>query len=224
MKINAILFGSTGMIGQGVLQECLENSQVESVLVINRQSCQKSHPKLKEIIQKDFFDLSNIAGEFTKYNTCFFCLGVSSAGLSEVEYHKITYDLTTSVANTLLTVNKDITFCYISGAGTDSTELGRSMWARVKGKTENALLKLSFKNAIMFRPGYIHPMKGIKSKTKLYNIFYTILKPFYFIIKHFKSIATNTETLGKAMINAVATGCKKNILESIDINEIGKGC
>jgi uncharacterized protein YbjT (DUF2867 family) len=223
MKINAILFGSTGMIGKGVLLECLENELVESVLIINRQSVEISHPKLREVIHSDFFDLTNLAGEMTGYNTCFFCLGVSSAGIAENEYHKITYDLTLNAASTLLKLNKEMTFCYISGAGTDSTEKGITMWARVKGKTENALLSMPFGQAYMFRPAFIQPLNGIKSKTRLYNAMYTVFSPLYFILKHFDSIVTNTETVGKAMIYTVFNGYDKNILENKDINIIGGG-
>jgi uncharacterized protein YbjT (DUF2867 family) len=220
MKIKAIIFGSTGMLGQAVLLECLENSEVESILVINRQTCHIKHPKLTEIIQKDLFNLSGLTNKLKGYNTCFFCLGVSSAGLSENEYHKITYELTLLVATTLLDLNKDITFCYISGAGTDSSEKGRIMWARVKGKTENALLLLPFTKAYMFRPAFIQPMKGIRSKTKSYQVLYSIFKPFYFILKHFGSIVTNTTVFGKSMISAVLNGYENNILENKDINKI----
>lgn len=220
MKIKAIIFGSTGMLGQAVLLECIENNEVESILVINRQSCHIKHPKLAEIIQPDLFDLSGLTNKLKGYNTCFFCLGVSSAGLSENEYHKITYELTLHVATTLLDLKKDITFCYISGAGTDSSEKGRIMWARMKGKTENALLSMPFKKAYMFRPAFIQPMKGIRSKTKSYQVLYSIFKPFYFILKHFDSIVTNTTIFGKSMILAVLNGYEKNILENKDINKI----
>ena len=220
MKIKAILFGSTGMLGQAVLLECLENKGVESVLVINRQSCIVNHPKLKEIILKDHFDLSVLTAELSGYNTCLFCLGISSAGMKEKDYHRITYDLTLNAAKTLLAINKDLTFCYTSGTGTDGSEKGKIMWARVKGKTENALLAMPFKKAYMFRPAFIQPMKGIRSRTKLYNILYDVFKPFYFILKHFDGYVTNTETFGKAMILAVLNGYEKNILENRDINKI----
>lgn len=220
MKIRTILFGSTGMIGQGVLLECLENTAVESVLVINRQTCGVIHPKLKEIIHKDLFDLSGLTVEMTGYNTCFFCIGVSSAGLSENDYQKTTYDLTLNVAKIVSDLNREMTFCYISGAGTDSSEKGKIMWARVKGKTENTLLSLPFKKAYMFRPGFIQPMNGIKSKTKLYNTMYAIFKPLYFVLKYFDSIVTNTSIFGKAMIYTVLTGSEKPILENKDINKI----
>jgi uncharacterized protein YbjT (DUF2867 family) len=222
MKIKAIIFGSTGMIGQGVLRECLENIQVETVLVINRQSCNISHPKLTEIIHKDLFDISVLTNDLEGYNTCFFCLGISSAGLSEKNYHKITFELTINIAGTLSSINKEMSICYISGAGTDSSEKGKIMWARVKGKTENALLAMPFKKAYMFRPGYIQPMYGIRSKTKLYNALYAVLKPFYFILKHSKNSVTNSEALAKAMINAVSKGYEKNILNCSDINKIAE--
>jgi len=220
MKLKTIIFGSTGMIGQGVLAECIVNNEVESILVINRQSCNITHPKLKEIIHKNIFDLSEIESEMCGYNTCFFCLGATATTLSEKQYHKITFDLTIYVAQILLKINNDFSFCYISGAGTDRSEKGRIMWTRVKGKTENALLAMPFKNAYMFRPGYIQPMNGIKSKTKLYNALYFIFKPFYFILKHFDSFVTSSETLAKAMIFAVANNYNKNILESKDINKL----
>jgi hypothetical protein len=223
MPIKAVLFGSTGMIGQGVLLECLENEQVESVLVINRSSCNVTHPKLKEIIHKDVSDLSSLKEELSACNTCFFCLGISSAGLSESEYYKITYDITTKVAATLLSINKEFVFCYISGSGTDSSEKGKMMWARVKGKTENALLAMPFKKSYMFRPGYIQPLKGIKSRTAWYNAMYVLLKPLYFVLKYSDKYVTDTQTLGKAMINAVAKNYSKSILESVDINKLGKG-
>ncbi len=220
MKIKVILFGSTGMLGQAVLLECLENKEVESILAINRQSCNVSHPKLKEVILKDLFDLSGLKVEMKGYHTCLFCLGISSAGMKEKDYYKITYELTLNAANTLLAINKDLTFCYISGTGTDSSEKGKIMWARMKGKTENALLAMPFKKAYMFRPAFIQPMKGIRSRTKLYNMIYAIFRPFYFILKHFDSLVTNTDTFGKAMILTVLNGYEKNILENRDINKI----
>ncbi len=220
MKIKTILFGSTGMLGQAVLLECIKNKEVESILAINRQSCNVSHAKLKEIIRKDLFDLSGLTAEMTGYNTCLFCLGISSAGMKEKDYYKITHDLTLNAASTLLEFNKDLTFCYISGAGTDSSEKGKTMWARVKGKTENDLLAMPFKKAYMFRPAFIQPMKGIRSRTKLYNMIYAIFKPFYFILKHFDGFVTNTETFGKAMILAVLNGYETKILKNRDINKI----
>ncbi len=218
MKV--ILFGSTGMIGQGVLTECLKDTQIESVLVVNRQSCKVTHAKLIEIIHNDFFDLSAISKQLSGYDACFYCLGVTSAGLSEADYHKNTFELTTKVAEAVLKANKSISFCYISGAGADSSEKGKTMWARVKGKTENTLLHMPFKSAYMFRPGYIQPLNGIQSRTKLYRIMYAFFKPFYFILKHYEGMVTNTAILGKALIAAVIKGSDKRILESRDINEI----
>ncbi len=158
------------MVGEGVLHECLKHQDVESVLVINRKPCGVEHPRLKEIIHKDLYDLSSIEDQLKRYNACYFCAGVSSIGKKEDEYKHITYDLTISFAKTLIKLNPGMTFCYVSGVGTDSTEKGRSMWARVKGKTENDLLELPFKAAYMFRPGYIQPTKGLKNTYKMYKV------------------------------------------------------
>ena len=177
MKV--LILGSTGMVGKGVLLECLEDSDIKNILVLNRQSCNISHNKLKEIIHENFFDFSTIKEQLKGFNACFFCLGVSAAGLDEKKYSKITYDLTLGFAQIMLELNPNSIFCYVSGAGTDSSEKGRIMWARIKGKTENALLALPFKESYMFRPGYIQPLKGVKSKTGAYNVFYSIFKPFY---------------------------------------------
>lgn len=219
MKIKAIITGATGMVGKGVLLECLESSDVESVLLINRKPIGIKHDKLKEIIHQDFYNLSSIEDKLKGYNACYFCLGVSVLGLPEEQYHKITYELTIHMAKVLSKLNTDMVFCYVSGTGTDSTEKGRSMWARIKGKTENAILKLPFKDAYMFRPGYIQPMKGIKSKTKLYQAIYILLKPLYPIFKMaFPKYVTSTIKVGKAMINVTLYGYDKKHLENKDIN------
>ncbi len=165
------------MVGKGVLLECLDHPEVESVLVINRSSLGIEHEKLKEIVHNDFNDFSSIQDQLAGYNACFFCLGVSAVGMSEEKYRKITYDLTLQFAELLSSLNPDMIFNYVSGAGTDSSESGRQMWARVKGKTENDLLNLPFKKVYLFRPGVIIPRKNIKSKTTLYNIAYFVLKP-----------------------------------------------
>ena len=220
MKIKVILLRSTAMIGQGVLMECIQNSQVESVLLINRKSAGITHDKLKEIIHPDFYNFDSMVDELKGYDACFFCLGISSAGKTKEAYHKVTFDLTLGFAKTLVKVNPDVVFCYVSGAGTDSSEKGRMMWARVKGKTENALLGLPFRAVFMFRPGYIQPMDGTRSKTRLYNILYAVLKPFYFLIKPFRGFATNNILMGKAMVNVVVRGSDKKILESSDINNL----
>ena len=207
------------MVGKGVLLECLESAEVEAVLIINRRPLGIEHVKLKEIVHGDFHDLSSIKTELEGYNACYFCLGVSSVGMKEESYSHVTYDLTLHVAEILVELNKDMTFCYVSGTGTDNSEKGRSMWARVKGRTENALLALPFKAAYMFRPGYIQPMKGIRSATKLYNAMYMVFKPLYPL---FKSLApkyvTSTVQVGEAMINSVSKGYEKKFLENLDIN------
>jgi uncharacterized protein YbjT (DUF2867 family) len=213
--------GSTGMIGQGVLKESLKSDDISKVLVINRRSCGLTHPKLHEIIHPDFIDFSSLDPELGGYDACMFCLGISSVGMKEPEYHKITYTITLEFATVLARLNPQLRFCFISGAGTDSSESGRSMWARVKGKTENALLKLPFAEAYMFRPAFIQPLDNIKSKTALYKAFYTVLKPLYFILKPFKSVATNTRLLGKAMIRVARDGFDRPSIESRDINTIG---
>jgi hypothetical protein len=217
MKIKAIITGVTGMVGEGVLHECLLHPDVESVLVINRKSCGVKHEKLKEIIHKEFSDLSSIENQLEGYNACYFCAGVSSVGKKEDEYRRITYDLTMNFAKTLAKLNPDMTFCYVSGVGTDSTEKGRSMWARIKGKTENDLLKLPYKAAFMFRPGYIQPTKGLKNAYKIYKVFV----PFYPILKTlFPKYVVTLEELGKAMINVTLFGSDKKILECRDIAEL----
>jgi hypothetical protein len=209
------------MVGEGVLHESLNHPDVQSVLVINRKSCGVKHDKLKEIIHPDFFDFSAIEDQLVGYNACYFCMGVSSLGMKEADYQSITYELTLYIANLLMKKNPDMVFCYVSGAGTDSTEKGRTMWARVKGKTENDLLNLPFKDAYMFRPGYIQPIKGLKNSYK----FYKVTGPFYPILKFlFSKYVGTLEELGLAMINTVLTGSDKKVLECKDIRELaGKG-
>jgi hypothetical protein len=224
MKIKAIITGSTGMVGRGVLLECLESPEVESVLLVNRSPVGISHEKLTEIIHPDFYNLKPIADKLSGYNACFFCLGVSSAGMSEPDYTRVTYDLTLHFARTLLDKNLDMSFCYVSGTGTDSTEKGRVMWARVKGRTENDLLKMPFKNVWLFRPGLIQPLRGIKSRTKIYRIFYFFLTPFYPLLKLLSpSSLTTTARVGKAMINIALKGYFKKHLENKDINLLASG-
>lgn len=218
MKVNAIITGATGMVGKGVLLECLEHPEVERVLVINRSAVGISHPKLKEIIHANFFDVNSLAHEFKNYNAVYFCLGVSSVGMSEKKFSQLTYDLTIHFAQTLASVNKEVTFCYVSGQGTDSSEKGRIMWARVKGKTENAILKMGFKDAYMFRPNAIIPEKGIKSKTNLYNILYVVMRPFYPLLRKMTGSISTSITLGKAMINVVLKPQKEKYLENAAIN------
>jgi uncharacterized protein YbjT (DUF2867 family) len=219
MKV--MIFGATGMVGQGVLQECLKDPEVTAVLSVARSASGIRHPKLRDLVRGDLYDYSGLDAELSGYDACFFCLGVSSAGMSEADYHRISYDLTLAAAKTLARLNPAMTFIYVSGTGTDSTEKGSSMWARVKGKTENALLKLPFKAAYMFRPGFIQPMDGIKSKTKLYRAIYAVLGPFYPLMKRaFPKVVTNTQQVGRAMIRAAKSGAPKTLLENRDINEL----
>jgi hypothetical protein len=218
MKVRAIITGTTGMVGEGVLHECLQHPDVEKILVINRKPGGYTHAKLEEVIHKDFHNLSAIEGKLKGYNACFFCLGVSSVGMKEPEYKKLTYDLTMHVANTLLKQNSDLTFCYVSGAGTDSTE-SKGMWARVKGKTENDLLKLPFKNAFMFRPGLIQPTPGLKNTLKFYNYLGWLIP----VIKAFSANGvTSLKEIGVAMINTVTKGYEKRVLEVPDIKALAK--
>ena len=220
--MKAVIFGATGMVGKGVLLECLDDARVDSVLVISRRTIDMTHPKLREIVHQDFFDFSPIRSEFAPCDACFFCLGVSSVGMSEAEYHRLTYDLTLAAANTIASATSgQLTFCYVSGEGTDSTERGRVAWARTKGKTENALLRLPFKAAYMFRPGYIQPLRGITSKTRWYQALYDIVGPLYPIFRRlFPNYVTTTVNMGRAMIQVAAAGYSKQILSSDDINQL----
>lgn len=221
MKI--IITGATGMVGKGVLLECLEHPQVEEVLSIGRSPLQMNHKKLKELIHKDFSSFSGIVSELVGYDACFACMGVSSAGMDEKQFTKLTYDYTMALANCFYEKNPNSVFTYVSGKGTDSTAKGKVMWARVKGQTENAILALGFKSAYMFRPGAIIPLKGIKSRTKVYQFFYDY---FTWLLKFFKwlmpSQIVNTTQIGLAMINSVLLGYNKTILEPEDILELAQ--
>lgn len=221
-KLKVIITGVTGMVGEGVLFECLHHPEVERVLVITRKSCGYSHPKLTEIIHSDFLDISSLSDRLTGYNACYFCLGVTSLGKSEAEYARLTYTLTLNFATTLATLNPDMTFCYISGVGTDSTEKGRTMWARVKGKTENDLMKLPFRQVYNFRPGGIEPFLPLKSSQTYYKTY----KYLGWLFSLMKVIAPNLvitlKDLAAAMINASLTGYPKNILEMKDMKLLAK--
>jgi uncharacterized protein YbjT (DUF2867 family) len=217
--MNVILFGATGMVGQGVLRECLFDPNVQQVLAIVRTPTGHHHPKLRELVHTDFFDYSTIELELTGFDACLFSLGASSAGMDEAKYTHLTHDLTLAAATTLARLNPNMTFLYVSGAGTDSTERGRIMWARVKGKTENDLLKLPFRAAYMFRPGVIQPLHGIRSKTRVYQFFYSLLNPIFPLLKStFPQSITTTEQLGHAMLKVASHGYPKPILETKDIN------
>jgi len=218
-KIRAIVTGATGMVGEGVLHECLLHPQVEAVLVINRKPCGVVHPKLKEIIHKDFFDISAIESQLSGYDACFFCLGVSSIGMKELEYTRLTYTLTMNVAQILARLNPNMTFCYVSGAGTDSSEKGSSMWARVKGKTENDLMKLQFKRVFAFRPGFMLATKGQKNMPSFYKYLAWMYPFFRAVLPQF--VCTLAE-VGQAMINVTRFGYEKSVLEVKDIVALSK--
>lgn len=219
MKI--ILFGGTGMVGQGVLRECLLDHDVEKVLSIGRSRLKEVDAKIEEIIQRNLFDLSDLESRLAGYDACFFTLGVSAVGMTEADYAHLTYDLTLSIATTLARINPAMTFVYVSGAGTNSSEMGRVMWARVKGRTENALLKLPFRKSYMFRPAFIQPLHGITSKTSWYRAIYAVIAPLGPLFNKFPKFATTTEKLGRAMLAVAKNRYPKRILESADINAIG---
>jgi uncharacterized protein YbjT (DUF2867 family) len=217
MKV--ILLGATGMVGRGVLRECLLDPQVDLVLSLGRHRTSQHNPKLRELVLPDLFELAPIESELQGLDACFFCLGVSSAGMREAAYRRVTYELTVRAAQTLARLNPTMTFIYVSGAGTDSSEHGRSMWARVKGATENALLHLPFKAAYMFRPGVIRPLHGIRPKSTSYRIAYTLLAPLLPLLQWaLPKYVTTTQQLGRAMLHVARAGAPKCILESEDIN------
>lgn len=220
MKV--ILFGATGMVGQGALRECLLDPDVETVLVVGRSPSGQRDAKLREVTHTDFFNLSAIEPDLAGDDACLFCLGISSLGMSEPDYRRITYDITLAVANTLVRLNPAMTFVYVTGQSTDSTEQGSVMWARIKGKTENDLLRLPFKAAYMFRPGGIQPLHGVRSKTAWYQAIYTATGPLWtLLVRIAPNYVTTTEKLGRAMIRVVRNGYPKSVLETPDINQVG---
>lgn len=220
MKI--LLTGATGMVGQGVLRECLLAADVEQVISLGRAPLGQTHAKLRDLVHKDLYDLAPIAKDLEGIDACLFCLGVSAAGMSEADYTKITYDLTLSVAKALLAASPKATFIYVSGESTDSTEKGSAMWARVKGRTENAILKLGFPKAFAFRPGYIQPLHGIKSRTFWYRVIYGVFGPFYPLLKKMApKMVTNTEEVGRAMLRVVREGFGKPVVHTVDIGVLG---
>jgi uncharacterized protein YbjT (DUF2867 family) len=221
--MRVILFGATGMVGQGVLRECLADPQVETVVSIGRTGTGFASSKLRELMRPDVADLGAIQDQLAGFDACFFCLGVSSAGMSEDDYRHVTFDLTVAVGRTLAPRNLGMTFVYVSGAGTDSTERGRSMWARVKGATENALLAMPFKAAYMFRPGIIRARHGARSKTRSYRVLYAVLLPIVLLVAAVApNSITTTEKMGRAMIHVAQRGAPKRILGTRDINELAK--
>jgi uncharacterized protein YbjT (DUF2867 family) len=220
MKV--IVFGASGMVGQGALRECLLAPDVERLLSVGRSATGQTHDKLRELVHADFGDFSAVERELTGWDACFFCLGVSAAGMSEADYRHVTYDFALAAATTLARLNPAMTFVYVSGAGTDSSEAGRSMWARVKGATENALARLPFKAVYLFRPALIQPLHGIKSKTKMYRVLYTTLGPLTGALKAiFPKQVTTTEEVGRAMLEVARHGADKRVLENVDIRRLG---
>jgi uncharacterized protein YbjT (DUF2867 family) len=219
MKI--LLFGATGMVGQGVLRECLRAVDVEAVLAAGRTATGVQHPKLREVIVSDLFDVAAYAKDLAGFDACFFCLGVSSAGMSEEAYTRLTYALTMSIAEILPKLNPAMTFIYVSGQGTDSSEQGRVMWARVKGKLENALLRLPFRAAYMFRPGLIVPLEGIQSRTRVYRILYAILKPILPLLhRAFPNQVLTTAEIGLAMLAVARRGAPTQVLRTHDLRTL----
>jgi uncharacterized protein YbjT (DUF2867 family) len=222
MKV--IIFGATGMVGQGVLRECLIDDGISSLLTVGRTATGIASPKLCEIQHADLLDYRPIESRLAGFDACFFCLGRSSAGMKKADYERLTHDVTLAAAETLSRLNPGMVFTYVSGAGTDSSEQGRVMWARVKGRTENALLKLPFKGAFMFRPGVIRPMHGAVSKTRSYRLLYAVMAPVLPLLQWaFPKSVLTTEIIGRAMINTVRRGFPKPILESSDIYAVARG-
>ncbi|QNH63896.1 epimerase [Hymenobacter sediminicola] len=220
MKLRVILTGATGMVGEGVLLECLNDPEVEQVLSISRRPSGRSHPKLREILHKDFQNLTPIAGQLAGYNTCFFCLGVSSVGMKEPEYRRFTHDLTLHFAQTLLPQNPDLTFCYVSGAGTDGTLKSGQMWARVKGETENELRQMGFQQAYMFRPGFLKATPGQQHVLSYYKYFGWL----YPVVRGLSpKYASTLAELGQAMLHVAQRGYPKPVLEVPDIVAAAKG-
>jgi uncharacterized protein YbjT (DUF2867 family) len=219
--MNVLLFGGTGMVGQGVLRECLLDSGVASVVSIGRSATGVTDPKLREIIHADLTNYAPIEAQLAGFDACFFCLGVSSAGMTEEQYSRVTYDITVRAAETLARMNPAMTFVYVSGQGTDSSERGRTMWARVKGRTENALLRLPFKAAFMFRPGIIVPRFGARSRTALYRIPYMLTRPFLpLLLGAFPNQVLTTDEIGRAMLLVARKGAPRKVLETADIRSL----
>jgi len=218
--VRVVVFGASGMVGGGALRECLEDPRVDTVLSVGRRPCGLTHAKLRELHHADLFDLAAVADELRGYDACFYTIGVTSAGMSEADYRRLTYDLTVAVLDVLVRENPGLKICFVSGAGTDATEKGRVMWARVKGAAENHVLGLG-QEAWVFRPGYIQPLKGVRSATAIYQALYTVVAPLYPILRRvFPGSVTTSVAVGRAMINAVTSGAPKRVLETRDINAL----
>jgi uncharacterized protein YbjT (DUF2867 family) len=221
-RMNVVLFGATGMIGSGVLLECLRDARVAKVLAVGRSRVEQSHPKLSQLVHDDFLSYDAVRSQLAGYDSCFFCLGVSAVGMSEADYHRVTHDVTIAAAEALLGANPELTFCYVSGASTDSSEQGRMMWARVKGKTENRLLAMS-PRSYMFRPGFIVPIEGVRSRTRIYALIYDVTRPLYPLLRRlFPNSVSTSDGLGRAMIEVGNGGYSKRILEIVDINALAE--
>ena len=219
--MNVLLFGATGMVGQGVLRECLLDPDVDSVVAIGRSPSGRLHSKLREILHGDFTDYKAIESQLRGFDACFFCLGITSAGKTEEQYTRITYDITLSAAETLARLNSGMTFVFVTGLGTDSSETGRVMWARVKGRTENALLRLPFKAAYMFRPGFIEPRFGVLSRTGWYRAAYAVTRPLFPVLRGmFPNHVLATDEIGRAMLIVARDGAPKPVLEARDIRAL----
>lgn len=221
--MNVLIFGATGMVGLGVMYESLKADDVARVVTVGRRATEFKSPKLEEIVVKDLFDLSAIKDRLSGFDACFFCLGVSSQGMSEADYTRLTYDLTLSTARMLVALNPGMTFTYVSGSGTDGTERSRTMWSRIKGRTENALRALPFAGVFLFRPGVIQPLDRIQSQTRSYRILYGLLKPilpiFRFLLPQY---VLTTAVVGKAMLAAARIGSGRTVLETRDIDMLAK--
>jgi uncharacterized protein YbjT (DUF2867 family) len=216
--MSVLIFGATGMVGQGVLRECLLDPDVQLIRTIGRTSTGVQHAKLREIVHQDLLHYADIESDLSGFDACFFCLGVTSSGMTEEAYTRVTYDITMAAAETLCRLNPKMTFIYVSGAGTDSSEQGRTMWARVKGRTENAVLRLPFAAAFMLRPGVIEPLHGVRSKTASYRVLYAITKPVLPVLRWtFPNQILTTEQIGRAMLNVARHGFPRRVLESKDI-------
>ncbi|VTU31987.1 NAD(P)H-binding protein [Variovorax sp. RA8] len=219
--MNVLLFGATGMVGQGVLRECLLDPDVRRVLSVGRRATGVQHPKLHELVVPDLMDYSAVQKQLAGYDACFFCLGVSSVGMSEEDYRRVTCDITLAAARLLVRLNPQMSFIYVSGAGTDSSERGPRMWARVKGETENALMRLPFKAAYMFRPGFIQPLHGVRSRTAVYRWIYLLLGPLFGLVRRLApNRVTTSEQLGRAMLVAAKRGARAPLVEMPDINAL----
>ena len=219
-KMKVLIFGATGMVGQGVLRECLLAPDIEFVETVGRTATQRTDSKLKDLVHSDLLNYATIESRLREFDACFFCLGISSAGMTEVDYDKVTYGIATAAAQALYRLNPAMTFIFVSGAGADSSEKGRIMWARVKGRTENAILHMPFKGAYIFRPAIIQPLANVQSKTAAYRIAYKITGPLLPLLRRlFPRYILTTEEIGQAMIDVAQFGAPKKVLESADIRE-----